>query len=254
MSPRKPKVQNPRKLHRQIEFVGIKRGVLAVRLGVDRKTLASWEYGPQFPPDDALKKLAEELRCNVEDIRDGEANPVGRPRVHRDSEPEVKEQSRIVYGRRGVVPVLSTMLKEDGGRPLPVYGQVAATRLEESVELVEESPIYVDPTPLNRKGGVYFAFRVKGDSMVGKGLLDGDTAAALYKEPPKDRDVVVASRFEESTVKIYRENEYVAWLEASPPEGKVYEDIQIDQDVRIDGVVVGVIHPRSFPARRTTRK
>src|SRR4051794_9961840 len=74
-------------------------------------------------------------------------------------------------------------------RKLPLVGQIAAggpMLAEESIEG------YVGvPEPLSR-GGEEFLLRVKGDSMVNAGILDGDFVVVQKQQDARDGDIVVA--------------------------------------------------------------
>jgi len=89
-----------------------------------------------------------------------------------------------------------------------------------------------------------FALQVKGDSMIGVGIHAGDFAVCRQPDKIKPGDIVVALRdiaagFSEATLKFYFEDkEKGAVLRAANPD---YEDIIMDKEYRIAGVVVALI-------------
>jgi repressor LexA len=83
---------------------------------------------------------------------------------------------------------------------VPLLGRVPAGPLEEAIEDVEEHlPVEGRDEPER-----YFALRVKGDSMVGAGILDGDLVIVRRQERAVSGDVVVAKVGDEATVKRLR--------------------------------------------------
>jgi repressor LexA len=84
---------------------------------------------------------------------------------------------------------------------VPLVGDVAAGTDVLAQENVEE----LMPVPADLTGdGNLFALRVRGDSMVDLGILDGDFVVARQQPEAKDGDVVVAGiPGEEATVKTF---------------------------------------------------
>jgi repressor LexA len=122
---------------------------------------------------------------------------------------------------------------------LPLVGQVAAGGPLLAEENIEE---YVSvPEPLSR-GGEEFMLRVKGDSMIDAGILDGDLLVVRRQQDARDGDIVVALAGEdesadEATVKtFYREPDRIRLQ----PENDALEPIYA-RHVEILGRVVGVL-------------
>lgn len=122
-------------------------------------------------------------------------------------------------------------------RRLPLVGQIAAggpLLAEENVE--EELGV---PEPLS--AGADFLLRVKGDSMIDAGILDGDIVVVQRREDARNGDIVVALAGEdesadEATVKrFFREDGRVRLQ----PENSALEPIYAPY-VRVLGRVVGV--------------
>ena len=127
---------------------------------------------------------------------------------------------------------------EEDVRRLPLVGQIAAGGPLLAEQNVED--YLAVPEPLSR-GGEEFLLRVKGDSMVNAGILDGDIVVVRRQQTAQDGDIVVAlagddEAADEATVKrFYREAERVRLQ----PENDALEPIYA-RHVQILGKVIGV--------------
>jgi repressor LexA len=123
-------------------------------------------------------------------------------------------------------------------RSLPLVGQIAAGGPLLAEENIEDHVAV--PEPLSRGRGE-FLLRVKGDSMVGAGILDGDLVVVQRQQTAQNGDIVVALAGEdesadEATVKrFFREDGRVRLQ----PENDALEPIYA-RHVQILGKVVGV--------------
>jgi repressor LexA len=120
---------------------------------------------------------------------------------------------------------------------VPLVGDVAAgtgVLAQESVE--EVLPLPEDFTG----GGSLFMLRVRGDSMVDAGILDGDFVVARQQEEAESGDVVVAGiPGEEATVKTFRRRGRKIGLVPSNP---AYDEIVLPpEDVTVYGKVVTLL-------------
>ena len=121
---------------------------------------------------------------------------------------------------------------------LPLLGEVAAGGPLLADENIEE--YLAVPEPLSR-GGEEFLLRVKGDSMVQAGILDGDFAVVSRQQDANNGEIVVAlagddESLDEATVKrFFRENGRVRLQ----PENEAHEPIYAAH-VQILGKVIGV--------------
>lgn len=88
---------------------------------------------------------------------------------------------------------------EDTVIDIPVLGTVAAGRPILSEENLEGSVRL--PLALMKKGKEYFAVKVRGDSMEGAGIMDGDTAIIEKKNIASNGEIVVALIDEAATLK-----------------------------------------------------
>lgn len=75
---------------------------------------------------------------------------------------------------------------------VPILGSVAAGRPLISEEN-KDGEVSVCASLLGDRNGRYFAMRVKGDSMVELGILDGDLAILIQQETAQDGDIVMAA-------------------------------------------------------------
>ena len=130
--------------------------------------------------------------------------------------------------------------REAGGttRALPLVGQIAAggpLLAEQNVDA------YISvPEPLSR-GGEEFLLRVRGDSMIGAGILEGDYVVVRRQQDARDGDIVVAlvgddESADEATVKRFFRAKGRVRLQ---PENDAHEPI-VASHVQILGKVIGV--------------
>jgi repressor LexA len=127
---------------------------------------------------------------------------------------------------------------------VPVLGRVAAgvpVLSEENYEGI----IHLGQSLLPSSGKV-FALKVRGESMIGKGILEGDTVLVRSQQSANSGDLVVAMVDGEATVKTFRRNKESIRFEPANPD---FEPIVLGrQDFRqtsILGVVTGLV--RQFP-------
>ena len=123
-----------------------------------------------------------------------------------------------------------TIRPENG---LPLVGQVAAGAPILAEENIEE---YLEvPDVIGGETGDYI-LRVKGDSMIGAGILEGDFVVVRPTQVAENGEIVVALLDDEATVKsFYREKDRVR-LE---PANKAYKPIRT-KEAELLGRVVGV--------------
>ena len=121
--------------------------------------------------------------------------------------------------------------------PIPNYGDVTAGRPANSEE-IEPGCIAVDLSTIGISPNARtFALRVRGDSMIGVHILDGDTIV-LEMKPPHDGAIVAALVDGECTLKRYFVRRGVPYLKAENPK---YADVIPARELVIQGVVVAVI-------------
>ena len=121
---------------------------------------------------------------------------------------------------------------------LPLVGRVAAGSPILAEEHIE-THYKIDPRLFRPKP--HYLLRVQGMSMKNAGILDGDLVAVHRTPEVRSRQIIVARLDDEVTVKRYRQNGTIVTL---LPENDEFEPIEIDlkeQELVIEGVVVGVI-------------
>ena len=121
---------------------------------------------------------------------------------------------------------------------LPLVGEVAAGGPLLAEENIED--YLAVPEPLSR-GGEEFLLRVKGDSMINAGILDGDIAVVQRQQDARDGDIVVAlagddESADEATMKRFFKEDGRIQLQ---PENDALEPIYAAH-VQILGKVIGV--------------
>jgi len=134
-------------------------------------------------------------------------------------------------------PDSGTFAERRPTRHVPLVGDVAAGTGVLAQEQVEE----LVPLPADFTGeGELFMLRVRGDSMVDVGILDGDFVVARVEQGVRTGDIVVAGiPGEEATVKTYRKSGSEIILE---PANARLEPMHFAPDaVEIFGKVVTVL-------------
>jgi repressor LexA len=132
---------------------------------------------------------------------------------------------RSRYGRRAIQVLTRS-------RRIPVLGRIAAGRPIEAVEADEGTDI------LQLLGGPdTFALQIRGDSMTGDNLSDGDFVIVERRSTVRDGEIVVALLDSgEATIKrFYRENGRVRLQPSNPAMEPLYVT-----HVAVQGVVVGI--------------
>jgi len=134
-------------------------------------------------------------------------------------------------------PASSTPVERRPARHVPLLGDVAAGTDVLAEENVEE----VLPLPEDFTGsGSLFMLRVRGDSMIEAGILDGDFVVVRQDAEARKGEIVVAGiPGGEATVKMYtRKGNKVVLLPANP----AFEPIELPAaDVTVYGKVVTVL-------------
>ena len=150
----------------------------------------------------------------------------------------LEEKGELSYDKhqaRGIR--LKTEPRGRAVRDLPLVGQVPAGTPTEAIENAEDA-IGVDPEQFFDAN--LFALTVKGDSMQGAGIFEGDTVIVRQQTEARSGQIVVALLDGEATVKRFIRKGRKVLLH---PENDAYEDIEVrpSQDASICGVVVGIV-------------
>lgn len=120
---------------------------------------------------------------------------------------------------------------------IPVLGQVTAGMPILAVEQIEG---YI-PMDLEGKYGEHFALRIRGESMINAGILDGDLIVVRKQETARSGQIVVALLEDEATCKRLSLDGKQIWL---MPENPAFEPID-GAGCSIIGLVVAVFRQYS---------
>ena len=134
-------------------------------------------------------------------------------------------------------PTSGAAVERGAVRHIPLLGNVAAGTGVIAAEHVEESL----PLPAEFTGdGELFMLRVRGDSMVGAGILDGDHVVARVQQTADPGDLVVAGiDGEEATVKHFqRDGSTIVLVPSNPDHAEIRRPAD---EVAIYGRVVTVL-------------
>lgn len=123
---------------------------------------------------------------------------------------------------------------------LPVLGEIPAGFPVDGQEIQEEY-FMLSPASFGiiDRAAAFF-LRVKGDSMIGRKIFDGDLVLVEKSGQPRHRDIVAALIDNESTLKTLIRENGKAWLRSENP---AYPDPIPFQELQIQGVARGVIRP-----------
>jgi repressor LexA len=129
---------------------------------------------------------------------------------------------------------------------VPLIGQIAAGVPINAAETVEDT--FTLPRRLVGPGTL-FMLRVKGDSMTGCGIADGDLVV-IRQQPAAENGEVVAAQLDrsgtaEATIKTLRRVDGHTWL---IPHNPAYQPIPAD-DAVILGKMVAVMRPAELAGR-----
>jgi repressor LexA len=139
-------------------------------------------------------------------------------------------------GKARAVAVVS-QLRREPIMDVPIYGSIAAGYAE-TMEQEEEGTIAVDAATLGLgKNKRVFALKVRGDSMVGAGINEGDLAILENREP-RAGAIVAALIDGETTLKRLVQERGHYYLRAENPN---YPDFIPLAELSVQGVLVALI-------------
>ncbi|HRN69618.1 MAG TPA: LexA family transcriptional regulator [Candidatus Woesebacteria bacterium] len=117
----------------------------------------------------------------------------------------------------------------------PLLGSIQAGFPTEQYDIAETLML----NPFNFKHPTFtYLLKVKGDSMVGAGIMDGDLVVIDKKIEPQPGFIVAAFIDNEWTLKYFRRKEGTVYLEAANPN---YKPMFPKQNLEFGGVVIKVI-------------
>lgn len=125
--------------------------------------------------------------------------------------------------------------ERSNARELPLFGYIAAGR---PLDVEVGNEMIAVPDHLTSRGENY-VLKVRGDSMVDDGILDGDLVIIARRERAENGEMVVANVAGEMTLKrLYKEGDRVRLQPANSMMHPIYAAAR---DVAVQGVVVGLM-------------
>lgn len=133
-------------------------------------------------------------------------------------------------------PGVGPSTSRSGVRHVPLVGSIAAGAPLQAVEDIED----VLPVPASMVGeGTFFMLRVKGESMTGVGINDGDLVVVRKQDDVTPGSIVAAMLDDEATIKTLVRTGGKTILRAENP---AYDSIQVGtENGRILGKVVALL-------------
>jgi repressor LexA len=118
---------------------------------------------------------------------------------------------------------------------IPLLGSIAAGV---PIEAIEHNDVISVPTTMLGKG-LYYALKVKGDSMIEEGILNGDIAIIKHQTQASNGQIVVAVVENETTLKKYFKR--AKQIELHPANNTMKPIIIKDKECEVRGLLVGLI-------------
>ena len=128
------------------------------------------------------------------------------------------------------------MVPELASDLIPLAGLITAGQ---PIEAVEEKEMISVPVYLTPDSGEFFALKVKGESMIEDGILDGDTVIIKKQDTAQNGDIVVALIDNEyATLKrYYKEKDHIRLQ----PANATMKPFRIKGNLKIQGKLMGLI-------------
>ncbi|HOC54377.1 MAG TPA: transcriptional repressor LexA [Verrucomicrobiota bacterium] len=124
---------------------------------------------------------------------------------------------------------------------VPIYGSIPAGLPEDTAQ-EEEGCVLMDVDTLGIKPTARtFGLKVRGDSMIGKNIVDGDIAIIEHGVQPRTGDVVAALIDGQVTIKTFLMQRGKPYLRAENPR---YPNLIPQEELQIQGVMVALVRKR----------
>jgi repressor LexA len=124
---------------------------------------------------------------------------------------------------------------------VPIYGSIPAGQPQEATQ-ADEGCVLMDVETLGIKPTARtFGLKVRGDSMVGKSIIDGDIAIIEHGVQPRSGDVVAALIDGQVTLKTFVLQRNKPYLRAENPR---YPNLIPQEELQIQGVMVALVRKR----------
>jgi len=124
---------------------------------------------------------------------------------------------------------------------VPIYGSIPAglpidaAQEQEGCLLIDVDSLGIKPTART------FGLKVRGDSMIGKSIIDGDTVVIEHGVQPRSGDVVAALIDGQVTLKTFVLQAGKPYLRAENPR---YPKLIPQEELQIQGVMVALVRKR----------
>ena len=129
---------------------------------------------------------------------------------------------------------------------VPIYGEIPAG-MSTLVEQASEGHVSLDARSANvSKNGRTFALRVRGDSMIGAHIVDGDIVILEDRKDVQNGDIVAGLIDGETTLKRYVVEHGRPYLKAENPR---YPDLTPARELRIQGIMVSLVRKQARKRR-----
>jgi repressor LexA len=124
---------------------------------------------------------------------------------------------------------------------VPIYGSIPAGLPQDTAQ-EEEGCVLIDVETLGIKPTARtFGLKVRGDSMIGKSIVDGDIAIIEHGVQPRPGDVVAALIDGQVTLKTFLLQKGKPYLRAENPR---YPNLLPQEELQIQGVMVALVRKR----------
>jgi repressor LexA len=145
-------------------------------------------------------------------------------------------------GRARALQVVNPYSPSDRRRPrvvaVPIYGSIPAGQPQDTAQ-EEEGCVLIDVDTLGIKPTTRtFGLKVRGDSMVGKYIMDGDIAVIEHGVEPRPGDTVAALIDGQVTLKTFVTQRGKPYLRAENPR---YPNLIPQEELQIQGVMVALV-------------
>jgi len=159
-----------------------------------------------------------------------------------------EQKSRTMVPTASARNLLGIRAQKSKSVEIPVLGRVAAGAPLLAEENLDDT-LQMDPSVLPASGRDVFALKIKGESMIGDGILDGDLVFVRRQQSARSGEIVVAMIENEATVKrFFPEAGRIRLQPSNPSMEPIYLSAAQARDTSILGVVVGVfrrVHARA---------
>jgi repressor LexA len=133
---------------------------------------------------------------------------------------------------------------------VPIYGEIPAG-MAVLAEQSAEGHVSLDSASVNASSdGRTFALRVRGDSMIGAHILDGDIVILEDGKDARNGDIVAALIDGETTLKRYVVEHGRPYLKAENPK---FPNLVPARELRIQGVMVSLVRKQTNNGARPKR-